>query len=195
MFLLCLLLAARAAPAPTTIYVVRHAEKAKGDNPPLTEAGQARAASLAHVLRDVDLDAVFTTDLCRTAQTVDAAAHAAGLPLQTVHVADVDLAACVPSLTAGIAPLAPAADPTRTLVAALRDLPRGSHALVAGHSNTVPGLLEALGVEGLCPEPFPLDANGRCWLPHHAFDNLFVVSVPKRGPARLVHLHYGTPTP
>jgi len=194
MVILSLLLAARAAPPPTTIYVVRHAEKAKGDNPPLTQAGQARAASLAEVLRDIDLDAVFTTNLCRTAQTVDATAHAAGLPLQAVHVADVMLEDCVPQLTASLTPLAPSSDPERTLVAELRDLPRGSHALVAGHSNTIPSLLSALGVESLCPESYPLDAQGRCWLPHHAFDNLFVVSLPKRGPARLVQLHYGGPT-
>lgn len=195
MVMLYLLLAAQAAPPPTTIYVVRHAEKAKGDNPPLTEAGQIRAASLADVLRDIDLDAVFTTDLCRTAQTVDATAHAADLPLQTVRVADVDLAACMPKLTARPTPLELSGDPMHTLVAQLRDLPLGSQALVAGHSNTIPDLLEALGVERLCPDPYPLDEKGRCWLPYHAFDNLFVVSLPKRGPASLQRLHYGAPTP
>ena len=194
MVMLALLLAAQAAPPPTTVYVVRHAEKAKGDNPPLTEAGQARAASLVDVLRDIDLDAVFTTDLCRTAQTVDATAHAARLPLQTVHVADVQLSECVPQLTARLTPLAPSDDPERTLVTALRALPPGSHALVAGHSNTIPSLLTALGVEPLCPETYPLDEQGRCWLPHHAFDNLFVVSVPESGPARVLQLHYGSPT-
>jgi broad specificity phosphatase PhoE len=195
MVIVSLLLAAQAAPPPTTIYVVRHAEKAKGDNPPLTEAGQERAASLADVLRDIDLDAVFTTNLCRTAQTVDATAHAAGLPLRTVRVADVKLAACVPQLTASRTPLEAFDDAERALVAELRDLPGGSHALVAGHSNTIPSLLEALGVASLCPETISLDEKGRCWLPHHAYDNLFVVSLPKRGPARLLPLHFGTPTP
>ena len=194
MVTLSLLLAAQAAPPPTTIYVVRHAEKATGDNPPLTEAGRARAAYLADVLRDIELNAVFTTDLCRTAQTVDATAHAAGLPLQTVRLAGVDLASCMPQLTASLAPLEPSDDAEGRLVAELRDLPWGSHALVAGHSNTIPSLLEALGVESLCPETYPLDEQGRCWLPHHAFDNLFVVSLPKRGPAMLQQIHYGTPT-
>ena len=195
MLILAALLAAQAAPPPITIYVVRHAEKETGDNPPLTEAAQARAAVLADVLRDIKLDAVYTTDLCRTAQTVDATAKAAGLPLQTLPVADVDLTACTPQLTASLAPLTPSDDPERALVAELRSLAWGSHALVAGHSNTVPSLLEALGVQSLCPEAFPRDDKGRCWLPHHAFDNLFVVSVSKRGPARLQQLHYGRPTP
>ncbi len=195
MIILCLLMAAATASPDTTIYVVRHAEKAKGDNPPLTDAGQARAASLAETLRDVDLDAVFTTDLCRTAQTVDATAHAAGLSLQTVPVAGVDLGACLPALTAARIPMAPSEDAERALVEALRELPWGSHVLVAGHSNTVPRLLEALGAESLCPTTYPWDAQGRCWLPHDAFDNLFVVTLPKRGAAELLHLHYGSRTP
>jgi phosphohistidine phosphatase SixA len=195
MITLTLLFAAHAAPPPTTVYVVRHAEKAKGDNPPLTEAGQSRAASLAAVMRDIDLDAVFTTDLCRTAQTVDPTAKAAGLPLQTVRVAGVNLSACMPQLTAELAPLEPSDDAEGTLVQQLRDLPWGSHALVAGHSNTIPSLLQALGVDSLCTETYPLDEQGRCWLPHHAYDNLFVVTLPKRGPVRLQHLHYGTATP
>ncbi len=192
---LILLLAAQAAPPPTTVYVVRHAEKAKGDNPPLTEAGQARAAALAAALRDVELDAVFTTNLCRTAQTVDATAQAAGLSLQTIHVADTTLATCTPKLTAEVSRMPPAADAEQALAAALRRLPAGSQALVAGHSNTIPRLLEALGAERLCPEAYPLDEQGRCWLPHPVFDNLFVVSLPKRGPVRAQHLHYGLPTP
>ncbi|MEC7948248.1 MAG: histidine phosphatase family protein [Myxococcota bacterium] len=190
-----LLIAVQASPPPTTIYVVRHAEKAAGDNPPLTQAGHARAAALAAALRDIELDAVFTTNLCRTAQTVAPAARAAGLPLRMLRVADADVEACAPRLAAKISWMDASDDAEQALVSALRGLPAGSHALVAGHSNTVPGLLEALGAPSLCPGTHPRDAEGHCWLPHQAYDDLFVVSLPGHGPARLQPLHYGTPTP
>ena len=56
-----------------TVYLVRHAEKAvSADNPkdpPLTECGEQRAASLAVFLRDVELDAIYSTDYKRTRST------------------------------------------------------------------------------------------------------------------------------
>ena len=55
----------------------------------------------------------------------------------------------------------------------------GQTVLVAGHSNTVPLLIEALGVS---PAP-SLDESD--------YDDLFVVVVERGGDARLTHLHYG----
>jgi phosphohistidine phosphatase SixA len=56
-----------------TIYLVRHAEKnMTADNhsdPPLTECGQQRAARLDSFLRDINLDAVYSTDYSRTKGT------------------------------------------------------------------------------------------------------------------------------
>ena len=54
----------------------------------------------------------------------------------------------------------------------------GRTVVVAGHSNTVPLLISALGVE---PAPE---------IPHWQHDNLFVVTV-SGGAARLLHMHYG----
>ena len=46
---------------PTTLILVRHAEKAADGtlNPPLTELGEARAAELAYLLGHVELEAVY----------------------------------------------------------------------------------------------------------------------------------------
>lgn len=53
----------------TTIYLVRHAEKATGKNPELTEAGQQRAEDLAAFFKGKNVTEVFSTDYRRTQQT------------------------------------------------------------------------------------------------------------------------------
>ena len=62
--------------ATTTVIFVRHAERMTDvDNPPLSDAGRARAAELARQLVDVDVvpgdgvDAVYATPYLRTEQT------------------------------------------------------------------------------------------------------------------------------
>ncbi len=179
---LLITLAAQADPAlPTTVFLVRHAEKATGEAPPLTKAGLARAANLGKVFTDASVDAVFTTDLCRTAQTADPVARIHALPLQVLPLTGTDLATCVPALTQPIQPLPKTDDVTADLVARVRGMPAGSTVFVAGHSNTVPGLVEALGAPSLCPAVLALDEEGRCWLGHDDYDDLFVVTIPGEG--------------
>ena len=113
-----------AAAAQSTIFVVRHAEKAKsnGNDPDLSEAGRTRAESLAKILKDANITAIYATEFKRTQQTAAPVAKAFGIELTIV----------------------PAKD-TATLSAKLRDL--HGNALVVGHGNTIPDLIKALGVE------------------------------------------------
>jgi broad specificity phosphatase PhoE len=61
----------QAVDQPTTILLVRHAEKVEpGDNVPLTLAGELRAKQLAHVAGDAGIKAIYTTDWKRTKATV-----------------------------------------------------------------------------------------------------------------------------
>ena len=115
-----------ATAAQSTIFVVRHAEKAEsgGNDPDLSEAGRARAESLAKMLKNANITAIYATEFKRTQQTATPAAKALGLALTIV----------------------PAKD-TVTLSAKLRDL--HGNALVVGHGNTIPDLIKALGVETL----------------------------------------------
>lgn len=106
-----------------TFILVRHAEKASvpANDPPLTEAGRARARRLAERLGDTRLEAIYSSPYQRTRET--AAAVAAVKALRVI--------AYVPDDAAGFA-------------ARLRaDHPRGS-VLVVGHSNTLPPLARAL---------------------------------------------------
>jgi broad specificity phosphatase PhoE len=122
-----------AAPAERVIFVVRHAERAAvtdpeaskrmmADDPPLTPAGQARAARLATMLASAGITQIYTTEFQRTRQT--AAPLATALKITPV--------------------MAPAKDPA-PLVAQL--MKGKGNALVVAHSNTLPDLLRRLGVK------------------------------------------------
>ena len=75
------LMAATATFADTTIFLTRHAEKQDDGtrNPPLSEAGTARAQTLADRLAGVGLKMVYSTDYKRTQETAAPTAAKAGL--------------------------------------------------------------------------------------------------------------------
>jgi broad specificity phosphatase PhoE len=106
------------------VYLVRHAERAEDgtNDPPISEAGQARARLLATLLADAGITRIHSTDFKRTHQTGAPTAEATGLELESYDPRDLP----------GFA-------------AELRRSP-GRH-LVLGHSNTTPGLVQALGGE------------------------------------------------
>lgn len=118
--------AADAANATTTVYLVRHAEKADGDDPALSPAGQARATTLAHVLADAGLAAVFVTDTRRSRDTAAPVAAATGLTPTRYDARD-----------------------ARALAATVRADHAGQAVLVVGHSNTLDDLTAAFGAQGL----------------------------------------------
>lgn len=110
-------------PGPASVvYLVRHAEKAEENpqDPALTAEGQARADLLVHLMADVELDGVWSTDTRRTRNTAEPVAEAKGLGIEFYD-------------PRGIAAFA----------RVLQD--RGGSHLVVGHSNTTPGFVEALG--------------------------------------------------
>jgi len=106
----------------TVVYLVRHAERAEDgtNDPPISDAGQARSALLAEMLRDAGITRIHTTDFKRTRST--------GAP--TARETGVEMVLYDPRDLPGFA-------------AELRATP-GRH-LVLGHSNTTPQLVEALG--------------------------------------------------
>jgi broad specificity phosphatase PhoE len=113
-------LAASSAGAQTAVFVVRHAEKVSEEDQRLTEAGKARAARLASMLRDSGIAAIFSTDTERTIGTAK--------PLSDALARKIQLYEDVPAL-----------------VRTLRERHADETVLVVGHSNTLPALLKALG--------------------------------------------------
>lgn len=69
-----------------TIYLVRHSEKDISSNnhsdPPLTRCGEKRSESLSSFLRDVHLDAIYSTDYNRTKNTALPTAKFKGLEIK-----------------------------------------------------------------------------------------------------------------
>ncbi|MCR9075127.1 MAG: histidine phosphatase family protein [bacterium] len=106
------------------IYVVRHSEKADGDNPPLSEAGIERTERLQRMLAQEPLAAVYVTQTARSLQT--------GEPIAEQH---------------GIDTTAYSAFGYTTLRRFIRELPEDSNALVVAHTNTVSPIFESLGAE------------------------------------------------
>lgn len=110
--------------AQPTIFIVRHAEKAAsvGKDPDLSETGRACAESLAKMLKDTGIAAIYVTDLKRTQQTAAPLAKALGI-------------------TPTILP----ANDIATVSAKLRDT-RAGNVLIVGHLDTVLKLIKALGI-------------------------------------------------
>lgn len=145
----------------TTALIVRHAElsAAPPTDPPLSAAGQARAQTLIHLAGDAGITAVFATEFTRTQQTVQPLATHLGLSTIQINAANVE-----------------------ELVGQVLSDHAGKVVFIAGHSNTVPLIIEELG--GVTMPP----------LAENEFDNLFIVIVYRFGGAKVVHLHYGNPS-
>ena len=121
-----------AAHAQKLVIVVRHAERADGGqsaagamtaaDPPLSSAGETRAARLAAMLADAGVRAIYVTEFKRTQDTGKPLASKLGVAVEAV----------------------PAAE-TTALVARMKAAHPADVVLVVGHSNTLPAIIKALG--------------------------------------------------
>ncbi len=157
----------------TTVILVRHAEKElSGGDVPLTEAGHQRARDLVAVVENAGVTVAIASRYRRTQMTLAPAVVALGLPaervLERTEVSEV--------------------------AAEILERQRGGTILVAGHSDTVPQIVAALGAPSPCP-PFEVHAEHGCMLPDPEYDHLFVVMIPAEGAARVVHARFGAPSP
>ena len=156
-----------AAP-PITIALVRHAEAQKlpGErDPELAEAGRARAEDLARLLSAAGVTHLYSSEFRRTRTTLAPLAERLELEVETIPAAD---------------------GPAQ--IEALKSLPPGSVAVVAGHSNTVPALVAALGCEARDCVDDP--RYGRMF-PHDAYDRVILVTLPADGtPSHALELRY-----
>ena len=143
----------------TTIIVVRHAEKKIEPNnpdPELSPDGQARAQEIVRMFGDAGINAIYATQYKRTQDTVKPLAERLGLPVNQVN-----------------------SKGTAELLSQILTQHAGQTIFVAGHNNTVPEIVAALG-----GPQYPI-------IPETEFDNLYVVTVYRTGKAKVVKLKYG----
>jgi broad specificity phosphatase PhoE len=107
----------------SAIYLVRHAEKVdNSEDPPLSEAGKARAQSLAKLLRDSGIKAIFSSSYQRNVNTARPLAQ--GLRIQPIIMHPHDFDGMMQHMRGEFAE-----DPV----------------LIVGHSDTVPAMIKKLG--------------------------------------------------
>ena len=146
----------RVAWAQKAVILVRHAERAdESEDSVLSPAGLQRAQTLARTLGRTAIKRIFVTQFQRTQQT--AAPLAAALKLT---------------------PVVMSANTPQPVVERIRRENPNDVVLIVGHSNTVPGILEALG----CQEKITLTNDD--------YDNLFIVIPGADGRARLLKLKF-----
>jgi len=146
----------------TTVILIRHAEKVidpNNNDPDLSPAGQARAQELARIFGDSGINTIYATQYKRTQQTVKPLADKLGLPITQVN-----------------------SKSTPELLSQIRAQHRGETIFIAGHNNSVPEIIAALGGPA-----YPT-------IPESEYDNLYVVTVYRTGKAKVVKMKYGAPT-
>lgn len=111
------------AVADATYYLIRHADKVRGANagtdPELTAKGKARADFWAETLKEVDFDAVYSTDYKRTRSTALPVAKLNDVPLSIY-------------------------DAQNLFNKEFQQETNGKTVLIVGHSNTTPAFVNAI---------------------------------------------------
>ena len=143
-----------------TVILVRHAElagaaMAEPKGLPLSPDGVARAQRLAGVLKDAGVSAIYVTDFVRTQDTAAPLAQALGQ-----------------------APVVMAKGDAQELVQRLRGQHAAQTVLLVGHTDTLPGLLRALGH----PEDLKIESQD--------YGSIFVVAPREGGRPAFVRLRY-----
>jgi phosphohistidine phosphatase SixA len=156
---------------PTTVFLVRHAEKEDEpkQDPPLKKEGVARSQELARMLSTAGIKAIYTSQFLRTKQTAEPLTAKTGVGVTALTLKP------NPSNLRLIAE-----ESTAEVVNKILQRP-GDSALVIGHSNWIPDIIKMLGGE-VVPT-----------IDEQKFDDLFIVIVYGKGKAKVVQLKYGAP--
>lgn len=178
-------------PTAVTIFLVGHTEMDLSiPSIPLTAEGVERAATLVPLFDRVRLTHVFTSHTARSQQTVVAVAEAHNLELIALPVLGTRIGS---DTVTGRSPSRVAIAP---LVSALRSLPSGSTALVAGNSGNLFAIMHGLGVPAATQEQ-PCATGDTCvpcldnaCFPKD-FDNLWILTLSEaKASIRLQWLKY-----
>lgn len=141
----------------TKVFIIRHAEKADdgSKDPSLSAAGKSRAAALAKTLSKTRIHGIYSTPYKRTRETVGVLSTQTGVSVENYDPMDLEA--------------------IRLLV----HNQKGKTLVFAGHSNTVPLILNKL-----------TQSISYKSLPETEYDNIWVLFLKDTELVDLVHLTY-----
>lgn len=152
---------AKAEAAPVIVYLVRHAEKdtadPKNEDPDLTPAGMARAEALRLLLEGQDVDALYATKYLRTKNTLKPLADTRQLEVRQYEAHDFN-----------------------NLKQQVLQNHQGETVVIAGHSNTILPIIEAMGAKRPVPD-----------ISDNKYDYLFKMTLDPTGTATVETSQFG----
>lgn len=154
------------SPEVTTVFIVRHAEKASYTeiDPNLNPAGRARAEKLIHVLAAAEIEAIYSTPTKRTQETAEPL-----LEFLKPQIPGLDI-----KLYSSSSEVADKVKRDHT----------GQRLLIISHSGMLEEIINQLnGDREACPISDGYD-----------YDNLCLVILSSSGETKVINLHYGAPS-
>jgi broad specificity phosphatase PhoE len=152
----------RAPQNPTTVLIVRHAEKASdADDSPLNEAGVQRAQKLMQLAEDYGVQAIYSSQFKRNRDTAQPLSDKLKIPVTEMSVN-----------------LQNPSDYGKLLAKDILEKHAGQTIVVVGHGNTIASTIEALAGRPV--------STGEI-----AYRDLFVVTIPPTGNAKVLKAQYG----
>ena len=107
----------------STFYLIRHAEKLRIDkterNPKLNEKGILRAEKWKEVLKNINLDKIYSTDYNRTIETANPTSKSQNIDITIYSPSNIDYKN-------------------------FKEINKGKKVLIVGHSNTIPNFVNGL---------------------------------------------------
>lgn len=146
----------------TTLFLVRHTEKAENtghDDPELTERGRERAGEIAVMLEKAKIDALYATPYQRTVGTLKPLATKSSLEVNEYD-EELDL---------------------KDLMNGILEKHSGERVVIAGHSTTIPGMLNVL-----------TSGNDYTAIEEGRHDDLFQVIITSKSQVEVIHLKNST---
>ncbi|WP_298769125.1 histidine phosphatase family protein [uncultured Shewanella sp.] len=141
---------------PNSLYITRHAEKQDEKNnhdPNLSEQGQARAQRIADILADVNINHLFSTPYNRTKQTLAPLSQHKNLVITEYDPREQD-----------------------TFIHQIKNNYCNQTLVIAGHSNTVPSILQDLGIHfNVSLGKYRFNYQPSIILSEHEFGQLFLI--------------------
>ena len=107
----------------SSFYLIRHAEKLRIDkserNPKLNEKGILRAKKWKEVLKNINLDKIYSTDYYRTIETANPTSKSQNIDITIYSPSNIDYKN-------------------------FKEINKGKKVLIVGHSNTIPNFVNGL---------------------------------------------------